>query len=233
MAIRHNRKHRRGHEFIEFGLITLLFVPIFLGAMVTGLNLIRSIQANHTCRSLTNMYIHGADFSTYPMQQLAQRLGVGLNLQIGSSFGGNQALNNGNGGDGIITISRIMWVGGTNQPNCQGVGAGNCTNQNSFVLIQRIQFGNGSLLSESPATLGPTSATLTNSGIVQNPVTDANAKLQGAAQSQMQSLWQVTGNGRAPLTDGQIVYAVETYYRSSNFTFGSFTGNGVYARYFF
>ena len=64
------------------------------------MNLIRSIQANTVCRDLTDMYIHGADFSSYPMQQLAQRLAQGLNLQIGSSFSGFQNTNTSNSGRG-------------------------------------------------------------------------------------------------------------------------------------
>ena len=92
MATQRRKKTQGGQEIIEFALVALLFVPLFLGSFVVGMNLIRSIQANQLCRDLTDMYIHGADFSTYPMEQLAQRLAQGLNLQIGSSFAGSQRL---------------------------------------------------------------------------------------------------------------------------------------------
>jgi hypothetical protein len=48
----------------------------------------------------------------------------------------------------------------------------------------------------------------------------------------MTSLWQVSGSGRAPLADGQVVYIVETYFRNI-ITIGAYPGSGVYARYFF
>lgn len=207
---------------------------MLLGSFVVGMNLIRSIQANQVCRDLTDMYIHGADFSTYPMQQMAQRLAQGLNLQIGSSFTGHSQGNTSNAGNGIVTVTQVMWVGASSDPNCTAVGSANCTNQNSFVYTQQIQFGNGNLANSNTATMGtPTGATVNSSGIVQNPVTDAHAKLGTSAQAAMQSLWQTTSNGQTPLTDGQVSYVVETYFRSPDLSVGSLSGNGVYARYFF
>jgi len=219
---------------MEFALVALLLVPTFLGSFIVGMNLIRSIQTNQVCRDLTDMYIHGADFSTYAMQTLAQRLAQGLNLQIGGSFAGNSNTNTNNTGNGLVTVTQIMYVGATTDPNCVAVGAGNCTNTNSFVFTQQIVFGNGTLANANTQTLGtPVGATLTNSGIVQNPVTDSHAKLPASAQTAMQGLWQTTSNGQMPLTDGQVAYAVETYFQSPDLSVGALSGNGVYARYFF
>jgi hypothetical protein len=73
MATERRKKTQGGQEIFEFALIVLLLVPAFLGAFIVGMNLIRSIQCNQMCRDLTDMYIHGADFSTYSMQTMAQR----------------------------------------------------------------------------------------------------------------------------------------------------------------
>ncbi len=100
------------------------------------------------------MYIHGGDFSTYPMQQEAQRLAQGLNLQIGASFAGNEQSNTGNSGNGIVTVTQIMWIGSTTSTSCVAVGATNCTNHDSFVYTQQIQFGNGTLASANTVTVG-------------------------------------------------------------------------------
>ncbi len=148
------RRRESGQELLEFGLLIAVLVPLLLGTFVTGLSLVRSIQTNQMDRDLADMYIHGADFSTYPMQQVAQRLARGLNLQIGSSFTGNQKLNTGNGGDGLVTVSQVMWVGTTTESNCVAVGAANCTNHDKFVFTERIQFGNGTLSSQVPSSLG-------------------------------------------------------------------------------
>jgi hypothetical protein len=191
MASERRKKRQKGQEILEFALVTVIFVPLLMGSFIVGMNLIRSNYANQVCRDLTDMYIHGGDFSTYPMQQLAQRLAQGLNLQIGSSFTGNSNSNTGNGGNGLVTVTQIMYVGATTSPNCVAVGASNCTNHDNFVYTQQIQFGNSSLASSTTVTLGtPTGATLTNAGIVQNPVTDTHAKLASGPQTAMQALWQ-------------------------------------------
>jgi hypothetical protein len=235
MATARRKKTQSGQEIIEFGLVALLMIPMFLGTFVVGMNLIRSIQANQVCRDLTDMYIHGADFSTYGMEQESQRLAQGLNLQIGSSFAGNNNANNGNAGNGLVTVTQIMYVGPTTAPNCVSVGAGNCTNHDSFVYLQRIQFGNGTLANANTVTLGtPVGASINTSGFVANPITDTHAKLPATAQTAMTNLWATNGTtGQQALTDGQVAYIVETYFQSPDLTVSSLAGNGVYARYFF
>jgi hypothetical protein len=228
VATNRGGKRQRGQELIEFALTSLLLVVLFVGAFVTGMSLIRSIQVNQVCRDVANMYIHGADFSTYTMQQLAQRLAHGLGLEIGSSFSGNRAANTSNGGNALVTLSRIMYVGSTTDPNCVSVGASNCTNANSFVFTQRIQYGNGSLTSQKPSSLGnPSTSAISTAGVVQNPVTDSGARLPSAAQTSVLALWQV------PLNDGQMCYVAEFYAQSPDLVLGSFSAGGIYARYFF
>jgi hypothetical protein len=227
------RGKQSGQELLEFGLLMTVLVPLLLGTFVTGFSLVRGIQTTQMDRDLADMYIHGADFSTYPMQQMAQRLARGLNLQIGSAFAGNQKLNTGNSGDGVVTVSQIMWVGTTAESNCSVVGAANCTNHDKFVFTERIQFGNGTI--SAPNSLGSpgAGAVITSAGIVQNYVTDNNAALPVGPQAAMQSLWQVNGGGRTPLADGRIIYVVETYIAPMNFNLGIYTSTGTYARYFF
>lgn len=228
MATQRRKKWQGGQELIEFALAAMLLIGLLLNSFVTGMELIRSIQVNQVCRDLANMYIHGADFSIYAMQQLAQRLAHGLSLEIGSSFSGNSAINTGNSGNSLVTLSRIMYVGSTTDPNCASVGASNCTNANSFVFTQRVQFGNGSLTSRKPSSLGnPSTSAISAAGIVQKPVTDAGAKLPSGAQTSVRGLWQVA------LTDGQICYVAEFYAQSPDLTLGSFSSGGAYARYFF
>jgi hypothetical protein len=239
MATARRKRTQSGQEILEFALVAVLFVPMFLGVFIVGMNLIRSIQANQVCRDLDSMYIHGGDFSTYAMQQEAQRLAQGLNLQIGASFAGNEQANTGNTGNGIVTVTQIMWIGSTTSTSCVAVGgASKCTNHDSFVYTQQMQFGNGALANPNTVTVGTCpSAIVNSSGIVQNYITDSRAALSGSAQSNMKSLWQssseVTGGTATALTDQQVVYIVETYFQSPDLSVGALSGNGVYARYFF
>jgi len=238
MATARRKKTQGGQEILEFALVAVLFVPMFLGAFIVGMNLIRSIQANQLCRDLDSMYIHGGDFSTYAMQQEAQRLAQGLGLQIGASFTGNDQSNVGNSGNGLVTVTQIMYIGSTASTSCVAVGANNCTNHDSFVFTQQIQFGNGTLANSNTVTVGQVpSAIVNSSGVVQNYITDARAALPGSAQTNMQNLWQnsseVAGGTATALTDQQVVYIVETYFQSPDLNVGALSGNGVYARYFF
>lgn len=234
MATERNRKRQRGQEIIEFALVATLLIPMLLGAVVTGIGLVRSIQAQQVCRDLTSIYIHGGDFSTYSMQQLAQKLALGLNLQIGSTYTGNNRTNTSNSGDLLVTISQIEYVGSTTSALCMSVGSGNCTNHDSFVFTERVQFGNSSVSGWGGSTLGdPSTAAITNSGSIANPITDSGAKLPGTGQTNMTNLWQVSSGGRSPLVDGQVIYIVETYVQPPGLSLGVFSVGGIYARYFF
>jgi len=238
MATARRKKTQSGQEILEFALVAMLFVPMFLGVFIVGMNLIRSIQANQVCRDLDSMFIHGGDFSTYAMQQEAQRLAQGLNLQIGGTFAGNEQANTGNGGNGLVTVTQLIYIGSTTSTSCVAVGAANCTNHDSFVYSQQIQFGNGTLANSNTVTVGTcTAAIINSSGVVQNYITDSRAALTGTAQSNMKSLWQTSSEVAAgtatPLTDQQVVYVAETYFQSPDLSVGALAGNGVYARYFF
>lgn len=231
-----NHKGERGNEIVEFALVISFFAPIILGTFVVGMNMVKSIAVNHVVRDLDNMFIHGADFSTSGYQQLALRLASGINLQAPAFPNGttNVQSNTGSTGDGLIWVTKIMYVGATTDPNCAAAGSGNCVNHDSFVYLQRIVFGNSTLISQQQSTLGDASlATIASSGLVQNYLTDAGAKLPGAAQTAMMNLWQTNQNGQQPLTDGDVAYVVEGYFQSPSLSISSTSGKGVFARYFF
>jgi hypothetical protein len=231
--MRRKKTSERGQEIIEFALVALLFVPLMLGSFITGMNLIRSIQVNHVCRDLADMYIHGADFSTWGMQNLAKRLAAGLVLDIGTSFSGNLQTNTSNSGNGLVTISQVMYVGPTTGTNCVSVGSANCTNHDKFVFLQRIQFGNGTLATTNGSSLGNPGVAGNAYGMIANPLTVAGAAVPGSYQTAMSSLWQVNTGGRSPLVDGQVMYVVETYFKSPDLALGQSDGGGIYARYFY
>lgn len=229
-------KRERGNEIVEFALLISFLAPVLLGTFVIGMNMVRAIAVNHIVRDLDSMYIHGADFSTSGYQTLALRLASGMNLQAPAFPGGttNIQSNTGSSGNGLIWVTKIMYVGATTDSYCNTVGSGACVNHDSFVYLQRIVFGNSTLTSQQQSTLGDASqANITSAGIVQNYLTDSGAKLPSAAQTTMTNLWQTTNNGQEPLADGDIVYVVEGYFQSPDLTISSASGKGVYARYFF
>ena len=224
-----------GTQIMEFGLVAILFIPMFMGTFVTGMNVIRSIQANHAARDMADMYIHGADFSDMGMQRLAKKLTSGLGLEVGTASG-NVADNVGNTGRGIVWVSKLQWIGDSNSASCTSVTPATCTNTNKFVFLEHIRFGNGTLQTERDASVGHPSATRDIYGEVQgNKVTTSGAAVPEPNQTKMFQLWQMTSpsTNRTPLSDQQIIYMVEVYFKSPDLSLGAFRGNGVYARWFF
>jgi len=236
-ASERRRKPQGGQEFVEFGLVmSLLLVPMFLGSFVSGMNLLVTVQAKDVVRDAANLYIHGTDFSTYSAQQLAQRLAKGLNLQIGSSFSGNQQSNLSASGNAVIVLTELEYVGSTTSPNCVAVGASSCVNHDSFVFLQRVVFGSSTIYSTHPSTIGDYTGTgtnaIANNGAVPSPITNTYAKLSASAQSAMTAATTANANQTA-LSDGQVIYMVEGYFDTSGFSLGGLGNQWVYARYFF
>lgn len=211
---------------MEFGLIFgLILAPLFLSMIVYGINLIQSNQVNFLCREVGSLYIGGSDLTLASVQSTVSSLAGGLNLQVGTSGGYSNTSNSGNG---IVTITQMKYVGSATQTTCTGISS---CNTNSFVYMQRIRFGNGSLSTAPTSVAGnPGSVTYNSQGIVANPYGDANAKLTGTAQSNMKTLWNAGNTGG--LQDGQVVNLVETYFESTGFSFGQGT-KGIYAKFFF
>ena len=232
---RRRRSSQSGHQILEFALVALLFIPMIMGTFVTGINLIRSTQANHISRDMADMYIHGADFSDRGMQNIAKRLATGMDLQVGSGTG-NSADNISNSGRGIVWVSKVMWVGTTAQASCQAALPAACTNANKFVFLEHIRFGNGSLQTEHDASVGHPGATRDMYGrVTDDVVKTASAAVPEPYQTKLYSLWQVsnTQTNRTALADQQVFYMVEVYFKSPDLRLGAVQGNGVYARWFF
>jgi hypothetical protein len=220
------KRTQGGQEFMEFALIFgLILAPLFLSMIIFGMNLIVSNQVNFFCREVGSLFISGADLTQPGYQTSLSYLAAGLNLQVGTTGG---KANTGNSGSGIVTVTQIKYVGTSAQTTCTGVSS---CNTNSFVYMQRIQFGNGSLATAPVSLAGTPSGVTTNpQGVVANPYGDANAKLTGTAQTGMKSLWNAGNTGG--LQDGQAVNLVETYFESTGFSFGSGT-HGIFAKFFF
>jgi len=220
---RRRARGQRGNEIFEFALYAAFIVPLFLWVFVSGMNLLRMIQCTQICRDIGNLYIHGVDYSTYAAQQIAQRLAQGYGLQIGSSFTGNNATNDGNSGNAWIVLSEVMYVGAN---TCSSLPSGTtCTNQSKYVFLQRIDFGNVGLQFNGTtvtSALGTPTATINSAGNVQNYLTDS-----GAVAANFSNFVQTQ------LADGQVMYVSETFFGSPDLGISAFPAGGVYQRTFF
>jgi hypothetical protein len=222
IPISRNRSRQRGYEILEFALMAALLVPTFLWVFINGMNMIRLIQCNQICRDIGNLYMQGVDFTTYQAQTLAQVLSQGYGLQIGSSYTGNNPANDSNGGNGLIILSEVMYVGSS---ACSALPTGTtCTNSGKYVYIMRQDFGNKSLQINGTSVASvigtPSSATINTEGYVSNYLTDANAV--------------ATNTGSyITLTDTEVAYVAETFFASPTLTFSAYPGGGITSRVFF
>jgi hypothetical protein len=226
MRISARRSHaQRGNEIIEFALLSVFLVPLLLWTFIAGMNLIRVIQAEQICRELASLYIGGVDFSTYSAESLAVTLAQGYGLNVGTGFasGVNNMYNNDtNGGNGYVVISEIMYVGSN---TCASLPYGTtCTNENQYVFVQRIDFGNNTLTingATATSAFGSPTATETAYGDVESYLTDARAVAP--------NFGSFLGTA---LADGQVIYVVETWFASPQLGFAAPSGGGMYARVF-
>lgn len=220
---RSRRAGQRGSEIVEFAALAFFLVPTFLWSFINGMNLIRMNEATEVTRDIGNQYIHGVDFSTYEAQTVALKLSGGFGLQIGSSFTGNDATNNSNGGNAYIVVAQVMYIG---SGSCSALPNGTpCTNQNKYVFLQYISFGNKALQINGTtvqSALGTTSAVVNSSGIVQNYLTDANAVAS-----------TVGSHFQTQLSDGQVAYVAETFFASPDLNFTAYPAGGIHNLNFF
>lgn len=200
------KNKQKGTTIIEFVLVTaLVLVPLLLGTMVVGFNIIRDIQAHQITRDAGHMFARGVDFSTANgagnravLTYLSPRLAVSTPA-----------------GTGTLILASFEYIGKT---TCTG-----CKNQYHAVFTRQIPIGNASLFASKFGTVPAASMAADGSGTVTNPLTDPAVIADGV-------LALLGGS----MNDGQIAYVSETYYTSVDFNIGSFLQPGaVYARAIF
>jgi hypothetical protein len=159
------RNSERGSALVEFVLcFSLFWLPLFLGTLVLGFNLVRAIQVTQVCRNAGHMYAYGTDFSQIAYQNLLVGQAPGLNMTV-------------NGGNGVVILSTITYADAT---ACQAAGLqDNCPNQGKAVFTRRIVIGNRSLNTSTFGT--PASNIMDGNGNISSAssLTDASAVANG------------------------------------------------------
>lgn len=191
--------------FVEFVLVVaLVMVPLLLGTMVVGFNLIRSIQVNQVNRDAGHMYARGVDFSsdTNGLVDRSILYQMAPKLQVTTSSGVE-----------VLILSSIQYIGST---TCSS-----CANLNHAVFTQQITLGNSALRASNFGTVSATSMASDGSGNVKNPTTDTTVRADAILNI-------------LPMVDGQIAFVSETFYNSTDLAIpGYMSTSGVYARAIF
>jgi hypothetical protein len=186
------RTRGKGSALVEFVMATGFFiVPLLVGIMVIGQNLILANLVTLVCRDAAHMYAYGVDFSQTGNQNLLIQVAQGINMTT-------------TGGNGVVILSTVTYVAST---DCTAAGyqanTTSCPNMNQTVFIRRIVIGNSSLTSSAYGT--PNSSILNSDGTIStaNYLTDPSA--QAANFSSL-----------ITLASGQYAYMAEMYVSSFN-----------------
>jgi hypothetical protein len=155
-------RHKRlqGVSIVEFCFAMMVLVPLLLGTIGIGLNLVLDLQTIELARDAGHMYARGADFSQPGYQTELASIGsdVGLSTTAGS-------------GSAVVILSQVLYVDvgictSDGKVDKNGNPSG-CTNYQQWVFTQRLVIGNSSLKSSifgSPVVTGKTPVTIAADG---------------------------------------------------------------------
>lgn len=205
-SLPHGPLQERGAAVIEFMMVALFCVPLLLGTMVLGLDLIREMQVTQVARDAGRMYSNGIDFTQSANQNLLVSLAQGLGLSASGT------------GNAAVIFSTLIYAD-QNACTAAGLSSSQCTNMNHTVVIKRVVVGNSSVYTTPFGTL--TSTDLDSEGNVSNYLTNSHA--QADSFSNLLSL-----------QSGQYAFMAEMYVQSPGYDFWSYFGvPAAYARSIF
>ena len=208
-APRKPKSRERGSALIEFMLTSLVWVPLLLGVIFIGLNVVRAIEVTQICRDAGHMHAYGIDFAQPANQQLLVRLASDFTFTA-------------TGGNGVVILSTITFIG---PQDCLAAGrpatTAQCANLNQSVFTRRIVVGNRQLRTSAFGTPMPGSI-------------DSDGNIRSAAYLNDVNARAVSFGSVLPLQSGQYAYLSEAYFASPDLDWPGFlSGSGSYARAIF
>jgi type II secretory pathway pseudopilin PulG len=202
---------------IEFAFAMLVVVPLLLGTIGVGLQLIQSMQTTQLARDAGRMYARGLDFGQPGNLRILATLGRDLGLHTTDSLG-----------QAVLILSTVKYIDNAICPT-------GCTNRLYWVFAQRIVVGNNNYRTSnlgSPLTTAPstTAITLDAGGNVSLADQTGNSN-DRALFSNIGNPFVVAGVGTAVnnLPSGTVLYVTEA--ASQGFTMPPFATGGIMYAY--
>jgi Flp pilus assembly protein TadG len=118
-----NRKSSKGVAFLEFALSMLVMIPLLLGTIGIGVQLVQSMQVIQLARDAGRMYGRKLDLSATGNRTILKALGADLGLHTAAGD---------TGGTATLIMSTVKYIDAP-------VG---CTNYHQWVFAQRLVIGN-------------------------------------------------------------------------------------------
>ena len=202
--IQKSRELQRGSAMVEFVLcFALIWLPLFMGTLVLGFNLIRELQVTQLCRDGGHMYAYQTDFSQSSSQMLLANLAPILNMKVDGTVGQT-----------VTIFSTIVYV---DKPLC-ATGSKNqtCSNLNKWVFTRQIVVGKSAVTHASGFGTPPVNAVggdvaptdyLTNSAAVATGFSSLFPLIQSSSQpAYVAETWAdlPSFGGWGPLSNGQV-----------------------------
>jgi hypothetical protein len=207
-----DRSRQKGAVVIEFALCSLVWMPLLLGAIVFGINLVRAVQVSSLARDTGHMYAYGIDLSQ--QSSIIQNLGSGVGI-------------NSTTGNGAILLSTITVV---TPDDCAALPSSiSCANLDHPVWMKMLILGNRA---DVRTTLGTPNFSGVQAGqekIFQPAQYVSDAKL--LASDSLLSLFAKDDTGH--YVPGQCAYVSEVNLISQAINWTDFSGTGSYARTIF
>jgi hypothetical protein len=203
----------RGSAVLEFAFcMSFIMIPLLMGTLVIGLNLVRAIQVTEVCRDAGHMYSYGVDFSQNTQKQMLVKLGPTLGMTT-------------TGGNGVVVLSTVTYI-----DNCTPgtiPADTSCKNYGNYVFTRRLVVGNTSLHASAFGTPGTIDATTGNiaEAIYLN---DSTARAAG-----FDNLFPLdaTGNSPLPRSKDHFAFMSEMWVTSPDLSFWGYLGTmGISSR---
>lgn len=207
----HLKRSQRGANLLEFGLVSVVLIPLIFGAISLGMRLGTHIQTTQLARDACHMYARGIDFSKPANQDVLYTLGQQFRLGDGT-------------GNAAVILSQVRKV---YPADCVGVPGG-CGNRGRHVVTHRIVLGDARLTTSRLAA--PRAGIVSRTGTIATNdfLRDGTVALNTAMTTE---LFDRTG---FDLSRGEVAYVVETFTPARETEMFGWVGTGgVYSRAIF
>jgi len=211
---------------LEFSLIMLVLVPLLLGSIGFGLNMLRSLEVIQLARDAGHMFARGSDFSQPGTKTILTTLGddVGLTTNAATS-------------NAVVVLSAVTYIdkamcAADGKVDAHGEPLG-CNNYAKWAFTKRLVIGNTSLRTSnlgSPLQTGPNPVVLdaagkttlhdqvTNAGDVAvftgiNPYAVVNGAVSGLPSGQVIYISEAAANGIVvpPFVPNSVMYSFNMF----------------------
>jgi hypothetical protein len=211
---------------LEFSFMILVLVPLLLGTMGFGLNMIKSMQTVQLARDAGHMFARGADFSLPGNKTIVAALGSDVGMST------NAATSN-----AVVILSSLVYI---DKAMCAADGKvdanGNplgCTNYTKWAFTRRIIIGDNSMRTSnlgSPIQSGPNPVLVDSAGRVSlhdqvtnagdvatftgiNPYANVNNVVSGLPSGQLLYIAEAAAEGITvpPFVPNNVMYAYSIF----------------------